>query len=507
MCRYAFDHDADIGPRRAKVSSTLTDSVRKTCHAIRHTLISADLYDQDGHVAPFRIGIAPFPLTSEIYHWLERLGPALLSFYKALNQMYHDSATGHIPVWFSQYLDQGKPDTLIEYGRSNRFRFDLPGVMRPDLILTDDDRFIATELDAVPGGIGLTALLSVLYMQSGDSVLGGATGMCDGFARMIRSYAAGSDAVTLAVVVSEESRDYRPEMRWLTHALWHTGLRATSLSPEEVSCREGGLWASIRHPGQPAEKVAQPEETQIDVLYRFFELFDLANVPQSARMLDAAKKRRVSLTPPAKTYLEEKSAFALFHHPALAPLWRRHLGEETDLFLRQIFPETWVLDPSPMPPQGIIPGLTLRGTAVSNFRSLGEATQKERHFVIKPSGFSELAWGSRGVVMGHDLSGELWRKALDRALSSFSTTPHVLQPFYKGKKVQTAYYDFNREAVVEMEGRVRLSPYYFVAEGEARLGGILATICPLDKKNIHGMAEAVMVPCGTPLADNHAHHY
>jgi len=27
------------------------------------------------------------------------------------------------------------------------------------------------------------------------------------------------------------------------------------------------------------------------------------------------------------------------------------------------------------------------------------------------------------------------------------------------------------------------------------LGGILATVCPLDKKLIHGMREAVMVPC------------
>jgi hypothetical protein len=46
-----------------------------------------------------------------------------------------------------------------------------------------------------------------------------------------------------------------------------------------------------------------------------------------------------------------------------------------------------------------------------------------------------------------------------------------------------------------MESRVRLTPYYFVVGGNTRLGGILATLCPHDKKKIHGMVTAVMVPC------------
>ena len=48
-----------------------------------------------------------------------------------------------------------------------------------------------------------------------------------------------------------------------------------------------------------------------------------------------------------------------------------------------------------------------------------------------------------------------------------------------------------------MTGRARLSPYYFVREGRAELAGILATVCPLDKKAIHGMREAIMAPCAT----------
>jgi hypothetical protein len=48
---------------------------------------------------------------------------------------------------------------------------------------------------------------------------------------------------------------------------------------------------------------------------------------------------------------------------------------------------------------------------------------------------------------------------------------------------------------------VRLSPYYFVVDGQAELGGVLATTCPKDKKTIHGMPEAVMTPCRVDHAE------
>jgi hypothetical protein len=47
----------------------------------------------------------------------------------------------------------------------------------------------------------------------------------------------------------------------------------------------------------------------------------------------------------------------------------------------------------------------------------------------------------------------------------------------------------------QAEGRLRLCPYYFVVEGEARLSGALATFCPPDKKIIHGMVDAALLPC------------
>ena len=78
-------------------------------------------------------------------------------------------------------------------------------------------------------------------------------------------------------------------------------------------------------------------------------------------------------------------------------------------------------------------------------------------------------------------------------------SPYVLQRYHKPGLVEAEWYDFDRDQLVPMKGRVRLCPYYFVAgEAEAArasLGGVLATICPVDKKIIHGMSEAIFAPC------------
>jgi len=64
--------------------------------------------------------------------------------------------------------------------RAREFRDDLPRVLRPDLVLTEQGYTIA-ELDNVPGGIGLTGWLNQTYAALGEDVIGGAAGMIDGF--------------------------------------------------------------------------------------------------------------------------------------------------------------------------------------------------------------------------------------------------------------------------------------------------------------------------------------
>ena len=68
----------------------------------------------------------------------------------------------------------------------------------------------------------------------------------------------------------------------------------------------------------------------------------------------AVRKRLVRVTPPLKSYLEEKLNFALFHHPSLAEWWEERLGEGFAK-LRAVIPQTWVVDNRPLPPHAVIP--------------------------------------------------------------------------------------------------------------------------------------------------------
>jgi hypothetical protein len=179
----------------------------------------------------------------------------------------------------------------------------------------------------------------------------------------------------------------------------------------------------------------------------------------------------------------------------LRPFWEKELGADGMLHLSTIMPKTWVLDPTPLPAIATIPDLHVGNRPVANWAALETATQKERHFVIKPSGFSELAWGSRGVSIGHDMPQAEWTQALREALTSFSRTPYILQEFHKGRLFEMSFMDEDRGTIAPMSGRARLSPYYFVSEGRTELAGILATICPSDKKILHGMKDAIMAPC------------
>ncbi len=431
----------------------------------------------------WRISPEPFWLTESELNWLEELGPHLLTFYRACNLLYSQSVRGIQPDWVAEYLDIGKPESVIQQGRMNRFKTQLPGVMRPDILPTSDEERVITELDSIPGFIGGTGCLARLYTKLGYDIIGGKDGMVVGFAEMIRALAKKKDA-TLAIVVSDESEDYHPEMIWLADALCDAGLRTVALKTPEIAFTEEGLLVEDNH-----------GKYKVDVVYRFYEMFDLPNIPKVELIFYSAKKRTVMMTPPPKAYLEEKLCLALFHHSSLQPFWQRQLGKKSHSFLQEVIPQTWILDPRPLPPHAVIPNLDIDGIALTDWKQLSTVTQKQRELVIKPSGFSELAWGSRGVKIGHDLPTEEWETAINDSLASFENTPHVMQQFHTAKRVRMQYYDFETEAMQEMPCRPLLRPYYFVVGDTVKLGGIQATVCPADKKILHGMVDSIIVPC------------
>ncbi len=407
--------------------------------------------EKDWLVAP-----EPFFVDAKVADQLARLGHWLSKFVRATNLLYRQSQRGIRPGWVAEYCEAGKPPELIEVSRKN-FRA-MPRVIRPDIILTEEGWKIS-ELDSVPGGIGLTAWLNQTYGQLGFDVIGGAEGMIDGFRAILPSG---------VIAVSTEAQTYRPEMKWLAENL-------TAKYPDS-------FWEVVR--------AEEWDFSRSESVYRFFELFDLPNLPSRESLFAAARTGSLDVTPPLKPFLEEKLSLALFWSRPLQEFWRRELGERHWLALRRLIPRTWVLDPAPIPHHAVIPGLEIQ-----DWNELKKFSQKQREFVLKISGFSEKAWGSRGVFVGTDLSHQAWSDRIDEALRSFPRNPYILQRFHKGKLYNQRFLNPTTGLIETMRGRVRLCPYYFVvSEHDIRLGGVLATIVPADKKIVHGMRDGVLVP-------------
>ncbi|MDQ2868390.1 MAG: hypothetical protein M3R59_08280 [Verrucomicrobiota bacterium] len=399
-----------------------------------------------------------FPLSKKFVAELEQLGHRLFVFQRACNQLYQSSARGKQPAWITQYLDAGKPPELIEFARQKQFRDELPRVIRPDLILTADGYNIA-EVDSVPGGIGLTAWLNRTYAALGQDVIGGERGMLEGFQNVLP---AGGD-----IVVSEESATYRPEMNWLAREM-------------------NGLANAKEYRAVAAENYAPQDGRDV---YRFFELFDLPNIPGIDALMYAAAAGKVRVSPPFKPFLEEKMWFALFWMQPLREFWRRELGEKYFQQLQQVIPYTWLLDPTPLPQHAVIPRLEIH-----DWREAMKFSQKQRDLMLKVSGFSPLGWGSRGVALGSDLPQQEWEKRIEDGLAHFSQQPLLMQQFRKGDLFEHRYFDQTTSEPQTMKGRVRLCPYYFVESERVQLRGALATIVPADKKLVHGMRDAILAP-------------
>ena len=371
----------------------------------------------------FLLSPAPFAVEPKFATQLERLGHQLFVFQRACNQLYQQSVKGKQPAWVARYLDASKPPELIEFARQKEFRDAVPLVIRPDLVLTDSGYIIA-ELDSVPGGIGLTAWLNQTYAALGADVIGGDTGMLEGFKSLLPT---GGD-----IVISEESATYRPEMEWA----------AAQLNAQHAEHRWSVSAAETYEPA-PGRNV-----------YRFFELFDLPNIPAAGKLMNAATDGAVKVTPPFKPYLEEKMWFALFWLAPLREFWRRELGDKYFRLLQEVIPYTWLLDPAPLPQHAVIPRLEIH-----DWREAGKLSQKERDLLLKVSGFSPLGWGSRGVSVGQDLPQAEWQRLIEEALAQVETEPRIMQRFHKARLVDQPYWSNETGEVQTMRGRVRLSPY------------------------------------------------
>lgn len=437
----------------------------------------------------WRISPEAWPLDKKQVREIQQIGQACLEFYRASELLYTRSYEGKNLLrnaelkapWVADYLDRGKPDWLVEHARSKAVRRSQPMIIRPDLLATGDG-FALTEVDSVPGGIGLTAFLNELY-ASEEGIVGAGERMVQAFYSSMSSLRPDKALPLVAIVVSDEASTYRPEMDWLAQRLQQLGKRVHCLHPGDVFPVGDTLCADID---------GNPEE--IDVLYRFWELFDLDNIPISQHILQMLEDGSpLAVTPPMRHFQEEKLNLALFHHPRLEHFWRENLSKPGYKLLKRIIPHGWIMDPVDLPPNAVLDAPYVGGNPICKWEQLAEASQKERNLIMKLSGFHENAWGARSVLYGSDASREEWHDGIREALEGAGQNLYLLQEYRKPARLKHPVFSPEGE-LFQMNGRLRLCPYYFVEGDQVELGGVLATFCPADKKIIHGMRDAALLP-------------
>lgn len=414
--------------------------------------------------ASFRISPTPYFITAEQAAELQQMGDQLQAFYQAMDSIYLLSKQGDAPGFVAHYLDAGKPTWLLDLAQAEPYRRQIPNIIRPDLLLTADG-WKATELDSIPGSMGLLSFFEQAY--SAWPLLG------DG--QTARAMAAALTSLidqeeAAAIVISDECGGYRAETAWLAHRWQESGVRIPILMPEQLQITQG----EVRYQGQ-----------RLRLIYRFFELFDLENIPGARELLTLGAEGKIKITPPPKPHLEEKMWFAWLHHPDLQVEWRKCLGSDSLAYLQQLIPSTWLLTHNPE---------AFAGGPCGSLAELKQTSRRGRPLVLKPSGFSPLAWGGHGFSRGKDYTTGRWAKTIDAYLELASTNPYIIQAYQQSVLQPVQHYEHASESITGFTGKLRLCPYYFLQNEQITLSGALATLVPLNKPIIHGMTDAVMVP-------------
>ncbi len=442
----------------------------------------------------WKLSPSPLPLTNSQAIELQLIGDACLAFYVALDNLYRKSLNkkkilrnGEIQAdWVANYLNKGKSEELIQIASHKKNKGQIPPVIRPDLILTDEG-WILTELDSIPGGIGLTAYLHQIYKN--HSLTEDSTAVILDFYQAITPKDVKEKNGVIAILVSEEAQTYRPEMEWLAAELQQLGKEVYVINFEDIKNDDGLLFSRIKG-----------EEKQINVIYRFWELFDRKNITNLDLIESTFLKGNVSITPPIKPHFEEKLGLALFHHHLLERFWKENISKSYLKILKQIIPKTWIIEQTDLPPTAILHAPNVDKNPINSWLQLSEASKKDRNLILKISGFDETAWGSRSVTLGNDVSKEEWSTALKKAINPANNSFYIIQEYKKPKSIEHPMFDENG-SIETTTNRLRLCPYYFVHQNDnqssktAKLSCILATLCPSDKKIIHGMKDAMLIPC------------
>ncbi|MBU0766464.1 hypothetical protein KKF55_01605 [Patescibacteria group bacterium] len=391
----------------------------------------------------FRMSADPLVLPEQVE--LQRYGDALSAYYAACKKIYDALDDDH---HWKKYLDHSKPDWMLEHaGKEDRDHI----FLRPDFILTEDQP-VVTEIETSPFGLGLSYFLDKAYKKAGKPTSADESQLLD-----LLKEAAGD---SICFVVTDYTDQYRGQFVYLAQELESKmGMRAVVVNPDEVQVSGNQCIANNEH---------------FSSIYRAFYLHQTVDDPQLRKI--ALFDRAI---PPCKPQLEEKALMGILWEPEFQDMLNTELGEDTFATLKAIIPRTWVVDKERIPKE----------LGISCWGDLANLSRKQRQFILKTSGFSADGSWAKGVVFLEKLSKDKCRDTMEGA--AIADGLYVLQEFKRGAKFRHKYFDFHESEMKEMNGRVRLTPYYSVANGK------MITAKATMRENtdlIHGSVDSINVP-------------
>jgi len=182
---------------------------------------------------------------------------------------------------------------------------------------------------------------------------------------------------------------------------------------------------------------------------------------------------------------------ALLWSPPLRTTWERELRSSNFLFLQRHLPFTWVVDPTPLPHQAVLPRLRLR-----SFAALAEEPPGPVDLALRPASTERPEpWQVRS-----ELTEAEWASCVNRALAEFPDSPWMLQERGPAEQASVCGWDPTTRSLREVEGPITLTAWLEEDGAKVAIQGILAQIreakgTPENQKGESREIISVLAPC------------
>ncbi|MBS0208950.1 MAG: hypothetical protein JSS27_08360 [Planctomycetes bacterium] len=392
-----------------------------------------------GRKVDWMLSDRPWRIPPHCLERIERAGPAMHAFYRAAQQIFHDTP------WVRQLTEKRYHPNYRRFNDSQPEA--IPLNPRPDIVPDADWNPKFVELEITVGGRSDSELMRQAYGLPGDK------SSVKLYAEMLRRRGLTNQPVAILCAHHPTYAELMDDARCYVSLLQEAGANVEALLEEDLpylSYRDGKM--QCLRPGH------RFEFTHFDRLIDLFELAELAHLGMRP-LLDAYLDGAVQEMNTCKQFFDEKIWMALFWDCRLQDRWRRLIDDVSHEVLSQIIPRTILLAPGAEVP---IDGRWLP------FERLAELPDEERRFVTKESGTSETAAAAQSFVvlsqMGRDEAAEHLTNLVENG------PPSVLQELVESTKVEFTGLDPDTQQVVHQTGaRVKMSAFYI----DGALGDVL----------------------------------